>query len=265
MVGVSSPKIPALDHLAVLLDVDGTLLDIAATPEQVIVPDSLRETLARLSVRTGGALAFVSGRPLDELDRLFAPLRFPAVAGHGAEFRPSLGAKGDYRRAGTLDSSLKEQFAALAETTSGVLIEDKGYALAVHYRSAPEQEAAVREAVSRICADRPSFEVLPGKYVLEVKDSGFNKASGVRDLMARPPFVDRRPIFLGDDATDEFVFAIMPEFDGLAFSVGDAVRGADGHFEGPAAVRSWLAELARGNGVAAPEIVAENAASGNTS
>src|SRR5271169_5618011 len=130
MVACKSPRIPTFGDLAILLDVDGTILDIAPTPEQVRVPASLRETLARLSVLTGGALALVSGRPLSDLDRLFAPLQFPAVAGHGAEFRPAPGAERDYRRAKVLDSSMKLQFAAVAAAGPGIRLEDKGYSVA---------------------------------------------------------------------------------------------------------------------------------------
>jgi trehalose 6-phosphate phosphatase len=245
MVPFRLPRMPDLENLAILLDVDGTILDIAPAPEQVTVPAELSETLARLSVLTGGALALVSGRPLSDLDRVFAPLQFPAVGGHGAEFRPVPVANRNFRSAGKLDALLKEKIAAVARAADGVRLEDKGYAVALHYRAAPQHETMVREAVEKICADEPAFEILPGKYVVEVKASGFNKANGVRDLMASPPFSGRRPVFIGDDATDEYVFAIMPELEGFAFSVGDAVRGADGHFNEPADVRAWLARLAR--------------------
>jgi len=256
MIAFKSRQIPDFDDLAILLDIDGTILDIAPAPEQVLVPASLCETLKRLSGLTDGALALVSGRPLADLDRLFG-VQFPAVAGHGAEFRPRLGTSHDHRRVEMLDPALRRQIVAVAEAATGIRLEDKGYAIALHYRAAPETEAMVREAVTRICAGQPVLEALPGKYVLEVKDSRFNKATGVRDLMARPPFAGRRPIFIGDDTTDEFVFAIMPEFDGLAFSVGHAVGTADACFDGPAAVRAWLAMLAYGPTVAAPVVGSE--------
>ena len=238
------PKIPAFDDLAILLDIDGTILDLAPTPQKVAVPPSLYETLRRLNELTGGAVAFVTGRSLSDLDRLFTPLQLPAVAGHGAEYRFYRDGARDEARIAALDQSLKRKFAALARGASGVLFEDKDYAVALHYRQAPEQEHFVRDAVAGICAAEPSIEVLPGKYVLEVKKSGFSKATGVRELMKHPPFAGRRPIFIGDDATDEFVFAIMPEFDGLAFSVGDAVGGVDAHFEQPKLVREWLSAIA---------------------
>lgn len=237
--------LPDLDECAILLDVDGTILDIAPTPPEVWVPPSLRHAISRLAKRTGGALALVSGRSLDELDLLFSPLQLPAVGGHGAEFRPQAGGR-DCRRAVSLDPVLKRKFAKVAELGPGILLEDKGYSLALHFRLAPDLEARIEAAVGRIYAEHPTapIEILHGKSVLEIKQSGFSKASGVRELMRHPPFLDRHPIFIGDDVTDESVFRIIPEFDGLAFSVGRMVAGVDGHFEKPEAVRGWLAQIA---------------------
>jgi len=242
------PKIPDLGDLAILLDIDGTILDIAPAPQKVVVPHSLYGTLTQLSALTGGALAFVSGRSLHDLDRLFAPLQLPAVAGHGAECRFSSAkgssVKGAQGRATALEASLKKKIAAVAGIGFGIVAEDKEYSIAIHYRLAPERESAVRAAIADICATEPSIEVLPGKYVFEIKKAGFNKATGVRELMKHAPFVGRRPVFIGDDTTDEYVFAIMPEFNGLAFSVGDKVGSVDGNFVGPPAVRDWLANIA---------------------
>ena len=121
-----------------------------------------------------------------------------------------------------MDKELKRRLAAIAKLSPGILLEDKGYSLALHYRLAPHAEKAIYAAVSLIRADLPNapIEVLPGKCVCEIKHSGFNKATGVRELMTHEPFKGRRPVFIGDDVTDETVFAIMPDFDGLAFSVG---------------------------------------------
>jgi len=235
-----------LDECAILLDVDGTILDLAPTPPQVWVPPSLRQAIGRLSERTGGAVALVSGRSLDELDLLFSPLQLPAVGGHGAELRPQAGRGHDYRRAVPLDAALKRKFAKVAELDPGILLEDKDYSLALHFRLAPDLEDRVKAAVERICAElTPApIEILHGKSVLEIKQRGFTKGSGVRELMRHPPFLDRHPIFIGDDVTDESVFEIIPEFDGLAFSVGRRVAGVNGHFEEPEAVRGWLAQMA---------------------
>jgi trehalose 6-phosphate phosphatase len=243
---VAPSLIPNLQECAILLDVDGTILDLASTPREVRVPPSLRHDMTRLSERTGGALALVSGRSLSDLDLLFSPLRLPAIGGHGAEFRPHVGGELDLRRTVPLDAALKRAFAKVAEIGPGILIEDKGYSIGLHYRLAPNLGDAVTAAVDRICAEHraASIEILRGKFVVEIKQNGFNKGTGVRELMRYPPFVDRHPIFIGDDVTDESVFEIIAEFDGLAFSVGRMVDGVDGHFDKPEAVRGWLTRIA---------------------
>jgi trehalose 6-phosphate phosphatase len=236
---------PPLDQTALLLDIDGTLLDLAPTPREVWVPPDLANTLSRLLMRTSGALALVSGRSLNDIDLIFAPEQFPAVGGHGAEMRLSTDSEAVATHAPPMDKELKRRLAAIAKLSPGILLEDKGYSLALHYRLAPHAEKAIYEAVSLIRADLPSaqIEVLPGKCVCEIKHSGFNKASGVVELMTHEPFRGRRPIFIGDDVTDESVFAIMPDFGGLAFSVGRRAHGVAGHFEEPRDVRKWLAHL----------------------
>ena len=242
---VSRALLPPLDQTALLLDIDGTLLDLAPTPREVWVPPDLATTLGRLLIRTSGALALVSGRSLNDIDLIFAPEQFPAVGGHGAEMRLSIESEAVATHAPPMDKELKRRLAAIAKLSPGILLEDKGYSLALHYRLAPHAEKAIYEAVSLIRADLPNapIEVLPGKCVCEIKHSGFNKASGVVELMTHEPFRGRRPIFIGDDVTDELVFAIMPDFGGLAFSVGRRAHGVAGHFEEPRDVREWLAHL----------------------
>ena len=144
-----------------------------------------------------------------------------------------------------LDKELKRRLAAIAKLSPGILLEDKGYSLALHYRLAPHAEKAIYAAVSLIRADLPNapIEVLPGKCVCEIKHSGFTKATGVLELMTHEPFKGRRPLFIGDDVTDESVFAIMPDLRGLAFSVGRRAKGVAGHFDEPSDVREWLAHL----------------------
>src|SRR3569833_3165457 len=244
-VPVPHALVPHLDETAILLDIDGTLLDLMPTPREVWVPPGLSDTLKRLTELTSGALALVSGRSLNDIDLIFAPDVFRAVAGHGAEMRLSVENEADDVHAPPLDKELKRRLAAIAKLSPGILLEDKGYSLALHYRLAPHAEKAIYEAVSVIRADLPNapIEVLPGKSVCEIKHSGFTKATGVRELMQRDPFKGRRPIFIGDDVTDESEFAIMPDLGGLAFSVGKRVFGVAGHFDEPRDVRDWLAQL----------------------
>jgi trehalose 6-phosphate phosphatase len=244
-VPVPRSLVPHLSETAVLLDIDGTLVDLAPTPREVWVPPGLSKTLNRLLQRTNGALALVSGRSLNDIDLIFAPDQYPAVGGHGAEMRLDPDSEAVASHAPPMDKELKRRLAAIAKLSPGILLEDKGYSLALHYRLAPHAEKAIYEAISLIRADLPNapIEVLPGKCVFEIKHSGFTKASGVLELMTHEPFRGRRPFFIGDDVTDESVFAIMPDLDGLAFSVGRRARGVAGHFDAPSDVREFLAHL----------------------
>jgi trehalose 6-phosphate phosphatase len=240
--------LPRLDEIAILLDIDGTLLDLAPTPREVWVPPGLADTLHGLVARTEGALALVSGRSLNDIDLIFAPASFPAVGGHGAEMRMTPDSEAVATHAPPMDKDLKRRLAAIAKLAPGILVEDKGYSLALHYRLAPQAEEAIYREVGRLRADLPTapIEVLPGKCVCEIKHSGFTKATGVRELLRHDPFRGRRPLFIGDDVTDETVFAIMPDFNGLSFSVGRRAQGVDGHFDAPADVRAFLARLLHG-------------------
>src|SRR6266849_2901967 len=244
-ISTSSDFARRLDECAILLDIDGTLLDLAPTPREVWVPPGLAKTLNGLLEKTAGALALVSGRSLNDIDLIFAPEQFPAVGGHGAEMRISGDNESVATHAPPMDKELKRRLAAIAKLSPGILLEDKGYSLALHYRLAPHAEKAIYEAVSLIRAELPDapIELLPGKCVCEIKRSAFTKASGVRELMTLEPFKGRRPLFIGDDVTDETVFAIMPEFNGLAFSVGRRAQGVAGHFDSPSDVRAFLASL----------------------
>jgi trehalose 6-phosphate phosphatase len=247
------PLLPSdLSKLAILLDVDGTLLDLAPTPREVFVPHALRDTLARLWQRTGGAVAFVSGRPVSELDLLFSPLELPAIGGHGAELRTAAGVLPEAPRLPPLDPEVKRRFAAIAEAAPGIILEDKGYSLALHYRLAPDKERLVRESATKVCLGLrdSTIELLPGKLVVEIKQAGFTKATAVRELMTYRPFADRRPIFIGDDITDLGVFDLMPHFDGIAVSVGRKVAGVKSCFEQPADVRRWLEDISHSDAFA---------------
>jgi len=242
-VPVPSSLVSHLSETAVLLDIDGTLLDFAPTPREVWVPPGLARTLNHLARRTNGALAMVSGRSINDIDLIFAPDIFPAIGGHGAEMR--INPADEPGAALLMDKELKRRLAAIAKLSPGILLEDKGYSLALHYRLAPHAEKAIYEAVSLIRADLPNapIEVLPGKLVCEIKLAGFTKATGVLELMKHEPFKGRRPFFIGDDVTDETVFAIMPDLNGLAFSVGRRAKGVAAHFDAPSDVREFLAHL----------------------
>lgn len=228
---------------AILLDVDGTLLDIAPTPDQVCVPDSLRAALVRLEQKSGGAVALISGRTLENLDQLFAPLRLPAAGSHGAELRPRAEARPF--EAPHLPPTVRAAFADVTTHIPGLRVEDKGFTLAFHYRNMLEREAEVVEAVTQRMDKVPdNFEMLRGKAIIEIKPKTFNKGTALRGLMAHPPFAGRRPIFHGDDVTDEDVFAALPEFGGIGVSVGRHIEGAQYCVATPHDIRTWLLHLA---------------------
>jgi trehalose 6-phosphate phosphatase len=240
--GTAMDVFAALDlkSMALLLDVDGTLIDLGPSPADVHVSEELRDLLARLSKQADGALALVT------------PLALPAIGGHGAETRLRAGTV--IRGVDPLPQTMRKQLADAATPGSGVIVEDKGYSLALHYRNDPKHEGRLRE---QIAAGRAAFpgeatEVQPGKYMFEVKRPGVNKGAAVRALMTQPPFAGRRPVFIGDDVTDESVFALLPNIDGLGFSVGRQFAGLAGIFDSPAQVRRALKNLAaRGQGAPA--------------
>jgi trehalose 6-phosphate phosphatase len=242
-------KLDSIDarQVAFLLDIDGTLLDIALTPHDVRVPSSLRKTLAALQEHTAGAVALVSGRSLSDIDLIFSPLKLSAVGGHGAEIRVTPTSKANGAHSRFLDKKTRSRLIEVAEFDEGVIMEDKGYSVALHYRLAPDKQGAIEDAVAAICGELPAgtVEILPGKAVIEIKKGGFNKGTALRDLMAHPPFAGRRPIFIGDDVTDEAAFAVVPEFDGMAISVGRMVPGVSQRFETPGDVRRWLERIAK--------------------
>ena len=241
---------PVRKNSALFLDIDGTLLDMARTPEAVVVPAELRLALVRLYDGLEGALAFVSGRSLPGIDRLFAPLRTAAIGCHGAEVR---GLDGNIRAlADPIPGPVRNLFRSLAESHPGTLLEDKVYALSLHYRLAPEARAALEAAMEKHAAIFAAEKVViqHGKSVIDAKPKNVDKGVGLRALMHQPPFRDRRPIFGGDDTTDMDVFHILPELHGHGFSVGRAFDGVDYEFGSPRAVREWLSDLAE-RGIAA--------------
>lgn len=242
---VAPPLVSDLSSRAILLDIDGTILDLAPSPRQVWVSSRLRRLLSRLTELTHGALALVSGRSINDIDLIFSPLQLPAIGVHGAEMRTSGDAEVQARVA-PLSKTLKRKLATVDELGPGILVEDKDYSLALHYRLAPEKGPAVLAAVGAICSTMPeeAVEILPGKLVVDIKPAGINKGSAVSELMRHAPFRDRKPIFIGDDTTDVPVFRIIPKFGGQAYSVGGIHAEVDGHFDTPKAVRSWLARIA---------------------
>lgn len=224
---------------ALFLDVDGTLLDFAPTPDAVHLPDGALPVIARLSEKLKGALALVSGRPLRELDQLFAPLTLPGAGMHGQELRgaPSLAQTKPLMAM----QVLRAEAARLAERVPGIVIEDKGTNLALHWRKAPEAGDQVR-ALAQSHIDRlPGYRLQPGDHVVELVPTDVDKGRALRTLMGQPAFSGRTPVFVGDDLTDEYGFAAANALGGWSVLVGDRSNShAIHHLADTAAVHAWL-------------------------
>jgi trehalose 6-phosphate phosphatase len=216
------------------------LLDLAPTPEEVRVPDGLLETLGRLVARSNGALALVSGRALASIDSLFAPLQTAAIGCHGAQLRPSATA-GVETRVSTMPAAIRHAFSDVAMKFSDVRVEDKTFAMAFHYRQARATEKALLlQLRERLAPFESDFALMAGKSVFEIKPRRCDKGESLRALMRFLPFAGRRPIYFGDDTTDKYAFAALPDFGGVGISVGRRVPHATFKVNAPRDVRHWL-------------------------
>jgi trehalose 6-phosphate phosphatase len=215
------PAIP--DHrLALFLDVDGTLIELAETPHAVVVPLSLKTLLNELSIRLDGALALVSGRSVADLDVLFTPFQFIASGVHGCERRDPTGCMVRPQIDASQLASAHAELVEWMRAYPALLLENKSYALAVHYRRAPELESMVRaHLVPLLNRTGGKFELHRGKFVFEIRPSGFSKRNAVHAFMQAPPFAGRVPVFIGDDVTDEDGFAMVNALNGISIRVGD--------------------------------------------
>ena len=229
--------------VALFLDVDGTLLDIAEGPGDVLIPNGLVGVLERAERKLSGAVALVSGRPVAEIDHLFWPLRLRASGVHGAEMRFDPAAElSKAPAARQLPSAFVAALADAVGAIAGVVVERKTYSVAVHYRRAPRAEAEVRDILHRLIASEPASgaEISDAHFAFEVKMPGFDKGGAIAMFLETEPFIGRVPIFVGDDTTDEAGFAAVAARGGRAYSVGRWRPGAIGVFEDPKTVRAWL-------------------------
>lgn len=234
-----------LSGLSVFLDIDGTLLDLAQTPDAVIVPKGLENDLGGLSARVGGALALVTGRSVDFVERLFPRQVFFVAGLHGAEIRAPGSAEPAFDPGLREFEEAKARIAQAARKWPGVLVEDKGIAVALHYRQAPAREAVVNALMTEIERCVPGWELQPGKFVLELRPAGRDKGDALRAFMERTPFIGRLPLAIGDDVTDEAMFRAANDAGGLSVRVGDPgyPTAARGHVATPSALRAWIAAL----------------------
>ncbi len=235
---------PPRREWAYFFDLDGTLIDFAPTPTAVRVGEDLRLLLARLYRATGGAVALISGRPIADIDRLFPGAHLPAAGLHGLERRSAAGKvtrhpvpKGRLER-------VRRRIAAALNGTHGLLLEDKGMALALHYRRAPRLAAHAHRLARSLLPvlGTKRFCIQRGKYVVELRPSGKDKGVGVREFMKEAPFRGRTAVFVGDDATDEFGFATVNRLGGgVTIKVGPGPTRARWRLPNVRAVQEWLA------------------------
>ena len=247
---MSAASIPEWrDDWALFLDVDGTLLEIATIPAAVRVPERAIDVLRALKTRLGGAMALVSGRRIADLDALFAPLTLPIAGVHGAERRDAAGNRTTPERGARL-APARRVLAAWQVAHAGTLLEDKGAALALHYRAAPEWESAARRVViEALAAVGPDFHLQEGKKVLELKAYSTGKGVAIETFMNEPPFKGRIPVFLGDDMTDEDGFETVNRLGGHSIAVGvDRPTRARFRFRDEREVLNWLEDGARQGG-----------------
>ncbi len=213
-----APPYGLLGNASLFLDLDGTLLEIASRPGDVIVNDSLKGLLARLGQFLGGRLAVVSGRPAAEVRRLLGPVDLAIAGSHGAEYGTACGI-GEPPVVAPLPSIVGEALRQLQALHPGVLVEAKPFGLALHYRLAPAAAKACHALAERI-ASAEGYVLQPGKQVIELKYHDSNKGDAVRMFMASEPMKHGRPLFVGDDLTDEAGFAAARALGGAGILVG---------------------------------------------
>ncbi|HVC62523.1 MAG TPA: trehalose-phosphatase [Acetobacteraceae bacterium] len=229
----------SLDHLppfaiaALLLDLDGTLLDIAPRPDAVVVAPGLPATLRALRDRLGGALAIVTGRPVETVDALLGDAPYAVAGEHGGAMRHAPGEALHRPPLPAPPAAWRQVAERLAASHPGVLLEHKARGFALHFRAAPDAGPALRDALTAMLRGSAAFELLPAHMLWEVRPRGADKGKAVHALMARAPFAGRKPVFIGDDVTDEDAINAARALGGAGFQVDTA-------FGTPSGVRAWL-------------------------
>lgn len=224
---------------ALFLDFDGTLVNLAPQPDGVVLTPDLTTMLQALFEATNGALAIVSGRPLEQLDDYLTPMRLPSAGVHGLERRDAAGhlielPVPDTRR-------LMERLSQLVARHAGLILEPKRGALALHYRQAPHLEQACIEAMHHAITRVAGFQMLRGKMVVEAKALSANKGDAIAAFLREVPFKGRRPVFAGDDVTDEAGFDwVQSQGGGFGIKVGVGPSHAQMQLDNPAALHQWL-------------------------
>ena len=243
-VGIAPPAHPVGVPWALFLDFDGTLVEIAMTPNAVTVHPRLRTILSACTEAFRGAVAIVSGRPIAIVDSLLDPLKLPVAGLHGLELRMPDGTveQGAHRSADL--GEVRTRFLSLARDDTRLVVEDKGSSLALHFRRAPERERELRDLVAGAAAPHDGHQVMHGKMVLEIRPAHADKGTAVTRFLETPRFVGRVPVFAGDDITDEDGFEAVSRHGGISIKVGAGETSADYRVPDVAALRDWLASIA---------------------
>jgi trehalose 6-phosphate phosphatase len=227
--------------IGLFLDIDGTLLDMALTPSTVHVPPGLAELLGIVATRLSGALAIVTGRPIAEADELLRPMKFVAAGVHGAEMRTT--ATGEIKPlTPSFSPALLGDIRTAAISMPGVVTEDKGTGIALHYRLAPELRDSLLITLQALMPKYPGqFTICEGRKVVEILPVGFSKGRALRQLACLPEFSNRIPIMIGDDIADVDAFRVAETMGGFGLKVaGENFSKAEASFTGPADVLAWL-------------------------
>jgi len=227
--------------ISLFLDVDGTLLDICDNPGSVTADDQLVVTLQRCFVRLGGALSLVSGRSIEEVDRIFAPAIFPVAGAHGSEIRLDGGQTTRVINEPLPDDVL-QALQTLADSNEGLLVERKHGGASLHYRQAPGLEAKCRRLVTRMMSDLgDAYRLISGKMVFEIAPAAHDKGAAIHAFQEQAPFAGRAPVFIGDDVTDEDGFRVANDLAGTSIRVGEnGQTEAKYRLPDVASVRQWL-------------------------
>lgn len=227
---------------AYFLDVDGTLIEIAEAPEAARVDPDVLCLVGRMHRACGGAVALVSGRAVADLDKRLGNLRIPLAGQHGLERRDAVGRLQTNSAVPAESHEIRRRLEPVLARHPGLLLEDKGFSLALHYRRAPQLASYVHTLMRDLVAGTAGkLGLQKGKRVVEVKPVGTDKGSAIEAFMAETPFRGRRPVFIGDDVTDEHGFAIVNRLDGLSIKVGPGRTCARWRLPDVTAVRGWLA------------------------
>ena len=221
-------RLPPMHNAALLLDVDGTLLDFASTPLAVVVPPGLSGTLRAVKQRLGGALGMISGRPVEQVAALFGDIPQAIAGEHGGAIRHAPDATVERAPLPTVPPEWLLQAENLALAHPGALLEQKARGFVLHYRNVPTAGPALRDALGKMLADDARFTLLPAHMAWEVRPRGADKGTAVTELMARAPFAGRLPVFIGDDVTDEDAMRAADAMGGVGLLVPDisAIRRA---------------------------------------